>query len=263
MNATTDLAPVRRVNGEPPDADSGPRDLYRHATDVAGVCGEIVKQTARSISGRKYVCVEGWQAITTAHGCALSIEEVKEDADGNVEAIASVRRMSDGVILAKAEGFVGMDEPRWAKCPRYARRAMAQTRAMSRAARSVFSHVVILIDKGLATTPAEEIDGTETTPTQFGGRRPTMTDVAEAAAPVEEEHAEPDELEDDSKFVAILDELLESRGFKPSEAEAAKFAAAKMKKKPDVFKLDLGERHALLDAVNRGVFDKAKVPAKA
>jgi hypothetical protein len=34
---------------------------------------------------------------------------------------------------------------------------MAQTRAMSRAARSVFAHVVVLMDAGLETTPAEEM----------------------------------------------------------------------------------------------------------
>ena len=34
---------------------------------------------------------------------------------------------------------------------------MCQTRAMSRAARSAFAHVVVLIDSGLSTTPAEEV----------------------------------------------------------------------------------------------------------
>jgi primosomal replication protein N len=60
-------------------------------------------------------------------------------------------------MLAKAEGFVGMDEGTWRNRARYARRAMAQTRAMSRAARSAFAHVVVLIDSGLSTTPYEEI----------------------------------------------------------------------------------------------------------
>jgi hypothetical protein len=33
----------------------------RQTTDVAGVCGEIVKKTAIRIQGRQYVKVEGWQ----------------------------------------------------------------------------------------------------------------------------------------------------------------------------------------------------------
>src|SRR3546814_4663117 len=34
---------------------------------------------------------------------------------------------------------------------------MAQTRAISRACRSAFAHVVVMIDADLATTPAEEV----------------------------------------------------------------------------------------------------------
>jgi hypothetical protein len=62
-----------------------------------------------------------------------------------------------GSVIATAEGFLGTDEPVWAKRPEYAKRAMAQTRAISRACRSAFAHVVVLIGGGLETTPAEEV----------------------------------------------------------------------------------------------------------
>ncbi|MFZ9300941.1 MAG: hypothetical protein ACO23V_08195, partial [Chitinophagaceae bacterium] len=78
--------------------------------------------------------------------------------DGGISARGIVRRISDGLVIGEAEGFVGDDEKTWASRPLYARRAMAQTRAMSRAARSVFAHVVVLMDAGLSTTPAEEMD---------------------------------------------------------------------------------------------------------
>ena len=45
----------------------------------------------------------------------------------------------------------------WASRPTYAKRAMCQTRAISRACRSAFAHIVVLIDKSLSTTPAEEV----------------------------------------------------------------------------------------------------------
>jgi hypothetical protein len=85
--------------------------------------------------------------------------------------------MSDGQLIATGEGFVGEDEAVWyggevkdkwgkvkvhPKRNDYAIRAMAQTRAMSRAGRTAFAHVVVMMDAGLATTPAEEmvtIDG--------------------------------------------------------------------------------------------------------
>ena len=126
------------------------------STDVAGACKEIVTRSAVKIQNKKYVPVEGWMAIATAHGCNLSATDVKQIDEG-ISARGIVRRITDGLILGEAEGFVGEDEKIWQARPLYARRAMAQTRAMSRAARSVFAHVVVLMDAGLSTTPAEEM----------------------------------------------------------------------------------------------------------
>jgi hypothetical protein len=130
----------------------------RTATDVAGVCRDIVTKTAMNIKGKKYVKVEGWQSIAAAYGCLASSRDV-EVVDGGVRAIGEVRRMSDGAVLATAEGFVGDDEEMWASRPMFARRAMAQTRATSRACRSAFAFVVVMIDANLSTTPAEEMEG--------------------------------------------------------------------------------------------------------
>lgn len=131
-------------------------DAYRMSTNAATICGEIVKATAIKIQGRKYVQIEGWQAIAIAHGCVVSARDV-EKVEGGMRAIGEVRRMADGALLSQAEGFLGDDETMWQKRPMYARRAFVQTRAMSRACRSAFAHVVVLIDRNLGTTPAEEM----------------------------------------------------------------------------------------------------------
>lgn len=147
MNA---LVPIPTTNAE----------VYRASTDAAGLCRDIVMKTAQKIQGRQYVKVEGWQAIAIAHGCAASADNVERVEDGDLSgyrAIGIVRRMSDGAEIARAEGFLGDDEKTWASRPVYARRAMVQTRAISRACRSAFAHVVVLIDANLSTTPAEEV----------------------------------------------------------------------------------------------------------
>lgn len=149
-------------------------ELYRASTDAANLCKSIVVETAKMIGDRKYVQVEGWQAIAVAHGCTASARNV-EAIEGGVRAIGEIRRMSDGAIIAEAEGFVGEDEPVWyggtetktgrngtytktyPKRAMYAIRAMAQTRAISRACRSAFAHVVVMMNAGLSTTPAEEV----------------------------------------------------------------------------------------------------------
>jgi hypothetical protein len=148
----------------------------RMATDVAGVCREIVTKTAIGIQGKKYIRVEGWEAIATCYGCVAGARDV-EKVTGGMRAIGELRRIQDGVLIATAEGFVGEDETTWyggekelwdkverqtvkkqmPKRSDYAIRAMAQTRAISRVCRSAFAHVVVLIDSNLSTTPAEEV----------------------------------------------------------------------------------------------------------
>lgn len=146
-------------------------DTYRMSTDAASISKAIVLKTAMEIQGRRYVKVEGWQAIALAHGCTASSCNV-ERIDGGFKAVGLVRRMDTGSVIAEAEGFVGEDEPVWfggettdrwgkkkvhPKRPDYAIRAMAQTRSISRACRSAFAHVVVMMDAGLSTTPAEEV----------------------------------------------------------------------------------------------------------
>jgi hypothetical protein len=128
----------------------------RQATEIASICKDIVTKTAQNIQGRKYVRVEGWQSIANAYGCVASAKDV-ERVETGFRAIGQVRRMDTGAVICEAEGFVGDDERTWAKRDEYAKRAMAQTRAISRACRSAFAFVVTMMDAGLETTPAEEV----------------------------------------------------------------------------------------------------------
>lgn len=157
-----------------------PGMLMRQATDVAGVCKEIVTRTAQNIQGKKYVKVEGWQSIAVAYGCVASSRAV-EKVEGGIRALGEVRRMSDGVLLATAEGFVGDDEKMWQSRPEYARRAMAQTRAISRACRSAFAFVVTMIDSSLSTTPAEEMDGLDVPASQQTVNAPSSKPATQPA----------------------------------------------------------------------------------
>ena len=141
---------------------------------MASVCKEIVTRTAQNIQGRKYVRVEGWQSVANAFGCVASAKDVERTETG-YRAIGQVRRMDTGAVICEAEGFVGDDERTWAKRDEYAKRAMAQTRAISRACRSAFAFVVTMMDAGLETTPAEEVpqDGFADAPRPVAYKRPT------------------------------------------------------------------------------------------
>jgi hypothetical protein len=166
-----------------------PVELMRQATDVAAVCGEIVKRTAVKIRDRGYVKVEGWEAIAAAHGCHAGADSATRDYDNMGNHIGYTARgyirNSRGEIIGTGEGFVGFDETdrhgkkTWKERAEYAGRAMAQTRAISRACRSVFAHVVVLIDQKLSTTPAEEMMDEHPSPPQHdrtGKKTPLKTE---------------------------------------------------------------------------------------
>lgn len=167
-----------------------PEELTRRDSDIAGLCKSIVVKTACEIQGRKYVKVEGWMSIAAAHGCVASCRDV-ERVQGGFRAIAELKIIANNQVIATAEGFVGEDEPTWwggdngrgktlPKRPDYAIRAMCQTRAVSRVCRSAFAHVVVLMDAGLSTTPAEEVpDG------GFDNASPQSTSRPAPAAPAD------------------------------------------------------------------------------
>ena len=127
--------------------------------NVAEVCRDIVTKTAITIQNKKYVQVEGWQSIATAHGCVAGSEAPVyiDGPDKGYQAKGYITHIATGNVISTAYGFVGDDEVMWANRPAYAKQAMAQTRAISRACRSAFAHVVVLMEEGLEVTPAEEV----------------------------------------------------------------------------------------------------------
>ena len=131
---------------------------HRAATNAAGLCRAAVEKATVKIQGRSYPTIEAWQTIANVFGCVASARDCHR-VDGGYVATGEIRRVADGVTIATAEGFLGDDETTWAKRPEFARRAMAQTRAMSRAARSMFAFVVLLMENDICTTPAEEMMG--------------------------------------------------------------------------------------------------------
>ena len=160
-----------------------PEPLHKLALNVAGLVREVVKQATVSIEDRNYVRVEGWQAIANGFGCVASARDVTREYDDGGEfvgfkALGEVHRINDHALIATGEGFIGTDEVRWFggvatvwdkqtrrrvekkfdPAPEYAARSMVQTRAISRACKAAFAFVILMIDKSLSTTPAEEIE---------------------------------------------------------------------------------------------------------
>lgn len=181
--------------------------LMKRADDVAAVCKHVVTRLAVHIHNKRYLPVEAWNTIAAAYGCAPSIREVVEEERG-VRAVAELRR-HDGQIIASAEGFCGLDEPKWATSPMYARRAMAQTRAISRVCRTAFAFVVSLMDAGLETTPLDEVPHAGFEPSPEPAKRAASAPVAaqvNGAAPVRSKDTTVKFGKSKGKFLCDIDE---------------------------------------------------------
>jgi hypothetical protein len=137
---------------------------WQEKNKVAELCKAIVTATAIPIGGRSYIPIEGWLSISAAAGYTAATEEPQRTEDGyRVKAV--LRRDSDGQIISTAYGFVGDDEPMWAKRPRHANEAMAQTRAMARVCANKFRFIPVLMKiENLATTPYEEMPAVDEYP---------------------------------------------------------------------------------------------------
>ena len=238
-------------------------ELMKRATDVATVCREIVLATSSDIKGKKCVRVEGWRSIAMAHGCAISTRDVRPESDGFV-AVGEVRRISDGALVATAEGFCGRSETRWKNEPEFALRAMAQTRAASRAGRTAFDYVVVMMNAGLSTTPAEEmeavVDQQHATPPPPSGTAGLKAKLKSAPPPAPSEpppHTDADFVEDaprasPPKRLTVKDE---STGPDRPPAVTLRFGASKGKSSRDVTDKDLAY---YIGAAQRSVEDPDK-----
>ena len=151
------------------------------AHNVASACKEIVSKETVSIQGKAYIKCQGWQAIAIAHGCFAGAEDAKREHDSQNEHIGysakGYVRNSNGQVISTGEGFVGFDETdrngnfTWKGRAEYAGRAMAQTRAISRACRSAFAHVAVMM--GYEATPAEEVPAEGFNPTPKDVKKPS------------------------------------------------------------------------------------------
>jgi hypothetical protein len=138
--------------------ESDPAEVVASGNSTAKACKAIILQNTMILQGKRWIKAEGWQALAAACDYSPRIDVVEELANGDIRAVCSLIRLSDGVVVASAEGYIGTDEPTWKSRQRYAKRAMAQTRAVSRACRSALAWIIPLLDAGLETTPAEEVE---------------------------------------------------------------------------------------------------------
>lgn len=140
-------------------------DMIQQASEIANQLSEIIENQKlyESISGRKYIKVEGWSTLGTLVGVMPYEREVKQ-IKGGWEAHVELRRIGDHTAIACGSAICTRSERTWAKRDEYAVRSMAITRATGKAYRLSLGWIATL--KGYAVTPAEEMPVQEVKPVQ-------------------------------------------------------------------------------------------------
>lgn len=137
-----------------------PRQYVQAATRVATELAAVIndRRLFAVIGGRKYVTVEAWTLLANMLGVhpivAWSRPLLAVGGAEGWEARVEVRN-GRGDLIGAGEAMCSRDEKTWANRDEFAVRAMAQTRAISRALRNPLGFVVKLA--GYEATPAEEM----------------------------------------------------------------------------------------------------------
>jgi hypothetical protein len=135
-----------------------PVEVLDKASTVATALARVIDQQGMfvNIRGKNYVTVDGWQTLGSMLGVTAVVVSTREVADGDWEARAEARTLDGRVVGAADAMCLKAEGGNWGpKATSNARRAMAQTRAMSRALRGPLGFVVNLA--GYAATAAEEM----------------------------------------------------------------------------------------------------------
>jgi len=135
-----------------------PRVMIEMATEQAKALADLIEKQKLyvTISGRKYVKVEGWTPLARMNNVIPREVENIAHEDGHYVARVQLVRLTDGLVLTEASGECGgPNEEMWQKRAPYARRSMAATRATGKACRLAYSWIMAL--GGYEPTPAEEM----------------------------------------------------------------------------------------------------------
>lgn len=146
-----------------------PAEVIARVQEQAKSLMDIVEQQKlyATIQGKKYLTVEAWQLLAAFNGLSIVIEETNritdEDGGEGWESRCVIYNTQGRQVGAgEAQCMNNESKATWRKADDYARRSMAQTRAVSKACRTILSFVVVLA--GYEPTPYEEMAGVVTNP---------------------------------------------------------------------------------------------------
>jgi hypothetical protein len=154
-----------------------PMEIMQRTAAVATALRQFVKDQGlvSQISGRDYMLVEGWQMLGMMLGVTpgkVTSRPVEHGWEGLVEL-----HDRNGRVVGSGDAECLETEKTWGKRDDYARKSMAQTRAVGKAFRNTFGFIAKAA--GFEATPAEEMPSqAEQAPVEAGPKYgPAVSDA--------------------------------------------------------------------------------------
>ena len=135
---------------------SSPQATLARQVETADALTQVIqdRELFANIQGKRYLTVDAWLLLASLVGVSTCVVET-EPTENGYRAAVEARRVTDGLVVGRAEAICTRDERMWAKRDEYALLGMAQTRATSRALRGCLGAIVSLA--GFQTVGAEEM----------------------------------------------------------------------------------------------------------
>lgn len=176
--------PAIRVDMTPAQAVDFAREAAKVLVDVVEQC-ELAVVCSNRPDAKKHIMLEGWSTVAKFYGCTIKCTSSQPVGDPDTRArfpgFYAKAEVIDkfGNVIGEGDGYCMRDEGTWKNRPNYALASMAQTRAASKAARIVFSWVVVLA--GYNPTPSDEMpDEMHKSPPPAGAKPVVNTTPSEA-----------------------------------------------------------------------------------
>jgi hypothetical protein len=150
-----------------------PMEIMQETTKVAAALKEFIgtQGLVSKISGRDYIVVEGWQMLGMMLGVTPGKVTTRAVEDGWEAAVELHDRT--GRVVGAGEAVCLATEKTWKSRDDYARKSMAQTRAIGKAFRNTFGFIAKAA--GYEATPAEEMPGETTAEAEPVAAAPKLT----------------------------------------------------------------------------------------
>lgn len=146
-------------------AETTPTEVVARASEQARAVIDVVekKKLYGNIKGKKFLTVEAWQLVAAFNGLSPVVEKVERTEHDGAQGWQArcVIYNAQGRQVGAGEAECLDDEDNWRGKPDYQLKSMAQTRAVSKACRTILSFVVALA--GYEVTPYEEMEGVKAT----------------------------------------------------------------------------------------------------